>query len=67
MAVTKRPNPVVAQTERAAAAAEDMAAMAAQDPRLSTLAQRIADKKRALANKVKATRPYLIETDNAIE
>jgi hypothetical protein len=64
MATTRRPNPAVAASERAAQISEDMADLAKQaNPSVSSLGTRIANKKRATADKIRKEHPYLIETE----
>lgn len=67
MAIRKRPNPAVAASERAAKASESMYKMATMDlsERMSSLPLRIANRKRATANKIKKNSPFLIERDRA--
>ena len=63
MATTKRPNPAVAQSERQAASSEEMADLAERDKPASNLARRIANRRRATADKIRKERPYLIEEE----
>lgn len=58
----KRPNPAVAASERAARASEEMADLAEQTiPNVSSLPRRIANRRRATADKIRKEHPFLIE------
>lgn len=57
----KRPNPAVAASERAAQVSENMADLAEQNPRQSSLGRQIARRRRATADKIRKERPFLIE------
>ena len=68
--IRKRPNPAVAQSERAAQIAEDLAGMASQEVKSPTQGQATANATRALAqrrrtgaNRIRKEKPYLIETE----
>jgi len=68
--IRKRPNPAVAQSERAATIAEDLADMASKEIKGPMQGQATANATRALAqrrrtgaNRIRKEKPYLIETE----